>query len=59
MPVNPVSAVMAGLQIIKFVTKQIERRELGEMTDEQLSAEWAKMGLDVTEANELWEASAQ
>ena len=57
MATDPVSAVMAGLQIIKFVTAQIERRERGELTDEQLAAEWTKMGIGVTEANALWEAA--
>lgn len=57
MPTDPISAVMAGLQIIKFVTTQIERREKGELTEEQLAAAWAKMGIDVTKANQLWEAA--
>ena len=57
MATAPISAGMAGLQIGEVVTVQIARRERGERTDEQLAAEWAKMGIGVTEANALWEAA--
>ena len=57
MAVDLVSGMMAGLQIIKFVTAQMERHQKGELTDEELQAAWAKMGIGVTEANALWEAA--
>ena len=53
-----VSALMAGLQIIKYATAQMERFERGEMTAEELQAAWVRMGISLEEANRLWEDAA-
>lgn len=52
-----VTGLMAGLQIIKFVTAQIERNAAGQIGDAELVAQWKAMGIDVAEANRLWQAA--
>ena len=57
MPVPIATGLMAGIKLIEMITKQMERRANGEITDEQLDAEWGKMGIDLTTTNAAWEAA--
>jgi len=54
MPVPIVPTVIAMLELAGWITKQVERHQRGEMTDDELRTAYAQMKVKVDAANDLW-----
>jgi hypothetical protein len=51
MPFPVATGIAAGFQLLELILDRMERHSKGELTDEQLDAEWAVMGVELTGAN--------
>ena len=50
--------IAAGLELIQWTVGYVGRAGRGEMTEEEMIAEWeARVRTDVREANRLWQAA--
>lgn len=50
--------IAAALELAKWTLDFVQRMQSGEMTEEEMVAEWeARVRLDVREANALWQAA--
>lgn len=47
--------ILAGLQLIRFLTEQVELYGRGLLTDEEYERELARIGTGIDRANDLWD----
>lgn len=57
-PATALSVAYAGIQLAQYIFRRIELMNRGELTPEEVQAEWEAMQSRLDMANERWEASA-
>lgn len=56
---NPALYVTAGVELAKFVNSSVALYEQGVLTDKQLSDIWNAAGVNVANAEKLWEQAGK
>lgn len=51
--------ILALVQLLRFGIDTMERYTKGEMTDEEVAAEWASLQTRLGQANNMWERAAR
>ena len=51
--------ILALVQLLRFGVDTMERYTKGEMTDEEVAAEWASLQTRLGQANNMWERAGQ
>ena len=51
--------ILALVQVLRFGVDTMERYTKGEMTDEEVAAEWASLQIRLGQANDMWERAGQ
>lgn len=51
--------IMALFQVLRFSVDTMERYTSGDMTDEEVAAEWASLQTRLGQANNMWERAGR